>query len=357
MLTRRLFLSALTLPVAARAFAQDQPDPQQVPQPDAAPDPAQQEAQPEAPKPLRLALIVPRDSDDYFLACREGALQAVAEVQGAQLTYMAPPSEEAERQAALIDDYTQQGYDGILIAPIPSDVVIAACQRALATGLRVISFGTALPPDARSLHIRTPDVADAAPALLQTLTTALNKAGEVALLSTAPERADHQGFVKAMQREWNKPDYDDLALITTVFGQQDPRVAYAQTLAIVQAYPKLRGIIAPDMAAMTGAAKAVADLGKSQTIKLTGVGLPSRLAGLVREGEVPAFVTWSPIDVGYAAARIALSVIRNEEAIVGDAPLKVGRLGEVVVDKGGMASVASLITVDKANIDKYDDAF
>ena len=170
-------------------------------------------------------------------------------------------------------------------------------------------------------------------------------------------RADHQGFVKAMQREWNKPDYDDLALITTVFGQQDPRVAYAQTLAIVQAYPKLRGIIAPDMAAMTGAAKAVADLGKSQTIKLTGVGLPSRLASLVREGEVPAFVTWSPIDVGYAAARIALSVIRNEEAIVGDAPLKVGRLGEVVVDKAGMASVASLITVDKANIDKYDDAF
>ena len=82
-----------------------------------------------------------------------------------------------------------------------------------------------------------------------------------------------------------------------------------------------------------------------------------RLASLVREGEVPAFVTWSPIDVGYAAARIALSVIRNEEAIVGDAPLKVGRLGEVVVDKGGMASVASLITVDKANIDKYDDAF
>jgi rhamnose transport system substrate-binding protein len=334
MLTRRLFLSAFSLPLAAPALAQE-----------------------EATRPLRLALVVARAGDDYFVSCREGALQAAAEVTGAQLTFIAPPVEEAERQAALVDDFTQQGYDAILIAPIPSDVVIAACQRAIARGLRVISFGTALPPDARSLHIRTPDLADAAPVLLQTITKALANAGEVALLSTMPERADHQGFVKAMQREWNKPDYESMALVTTVFGREDVRTAYAQTLAIVQAYPKLRGIIAPSPASLMGAARAVADLGKNQTVKLTGVGLPSRLAGLVRSGEVPAFVTWSPIDVGYAAARIALSVLRNEEAIVGDAPLKAGRLGELVIDKNGVASVGTLITVDQGNIDKYDDAF
>ncbi|MBL8791107.1 MAG: substrate-binding domain-containing protein [Rhizobiales bacterium] len=334
MLTRRLFLSALSVLPATRALAQE-----------------------EEPRPLRLALIVARAGDDYFVSCREGALQAAAEVAGSQLTFIAPPAEEAERQAALVDDFSQQGYDGILIAPIPSDVVIAACQRAIARGLRVISFGTALPPDARHLHLRTPDISDAAPVLLQTISNALGKAGEIAVVSTAPERADHQAFVKALQREWNKPDYDDLVLITTVFGNEDVRASYAQVLAVVQAYPKLRGIVAPDAAALMGAARAVKDLGKSQSIKLTGIGLPSRLAGMVREGEVPAFVTWSPIDVGYAAARIALSVLRNEEAIVGDAPLKVGKLGELVVDKGGVARVGSLVTVDQANIDTFDDKF
>jgi rhamnose transport system substrate-binding protein len=334
MLSRRLFFSAFSVMLSSRAFAQDA-----------------------EPRPLRIALIVARAGDDYFVSCREGALQAVAEVASTQLTFIAPPVEEAGRQAALVDDFVQQGYDGILIAPIPSDVVIAACQRAMARGLRVVSFGTALPPDARHLHLRTPDIADAAPVLLQTISGALGKSGEVALLSTSPERADHQGFVKALQREWNKPDYDNLVLITTVFGHEDVRASYAETLSIVQAYPKLRGIVVPDAAALMGAASAIRDLGKGQSIKLTGVGLPSRLAGLVREGEIPAFVTWSPIDVGYAAARIALSVLRNEEAILADAPLKAGRLGELVVDKGGVARVGTLVTIDQANIDAYDDKF
>ncbi len=134
-------------------------------------------------------------------------------------------------------------------------------------------------------------------------------------------------------------------------------MAYAEALAVVQAYPNLRGIIAPDAPALMGAARAVQDLGRTQSIKLTGVGLPSRLAGLVRNGEVPTFITWSPVDVGYAAARIALSILRNEEAIFADAPLRAGRLGELVVDKGGVARVAELITVDAASIDKYDDLF
>lgn len=338
MLTRRLFLSSAALAVSSRAFAQDQ------------------EAAPE-PQPLRIALVAARAGDDYYVSCREGALQAVAEVAGTQMTFSAPPEEDGARQAALIDDFVAQGYNALLVAPVPSDVVIAACQRAIAAGLRVISFGTALPPDARHLHLRTPDIADAAPVLLQTMNTALNRAGEVAVLSTAPQRADHQGFAKALQREWLKPDFADLALITTVFGQGDVRKSYAETLAIVQAYPNLRGIIAPDTSALMGAAQAVRDLGRGQTIKLTGVGMPSRLAGQVREGVVPAFVTWSPIDVGYAAARIALSVLRNEEAILSNAPLRAGRLGELVVDQGGVAKVGELVTVDQANIDKFADLF
>ena len=61
--------------------------------------------------------------------------------------------------------------------------------------------------------------------------------------------------------------------------------------------------------------------------------------------------------MGYAAARIALSVLRNEEAILANAPLKAGRLGELTVDKGGVAKVAELITIDPATLDKYADLF
>jgi rhamnose transport system substrate-binding protein len=333
MLTRRHFLTITAATVTTPALAQ------------------------EDARPLRLALVVARAGDDYYVGCRQGALEAAAEVAGAQMSFLAPPVEEAARQAALIDDLVKQGYDAILLSPIPSDVVIAACDKAVRAGTRVISFDTALPPEVRQLHLQTPDTSLAAANMLQIINTALGKAGEVALVSTSPERADHKDFAKALQREWLKPDYENLVLITSVFAKSDLRRAYAETLAIVQAYPNLRGIIAPDAAALMGAARAVRDLGRGQSIKLTGIGLPSRLAGPVREGLIPAFVTWSPVEVGYAAARIALSVLRNEEAILANAPLKAGRLGELTVDKGGVAKVAELITIDPATLDKYADLF
>jgi hypothetical protein len=36
---------------------------------------------------------------------------------------------------------------------------------------------------------------------------------------------------------------------------------------------------------------------------------------------------------------------------------KVGRLGDLLVDKTGVAKVAEMITVDAANLDKYADLF
>ncbi len=333
MLTRRTFLAATASTFARPALAQD------------------------AVAPVRLALAVARAGDDYFVGCREGALQATAETDAAQLTFLAPPVEEAARQADLINDLVKQRHDAILVSPIASDVVIEACLNAVRSGLRVVSFGTPLPPDARHLHLETPDVAEAMPGLLRIMNTALAKSGEVAFLSGDPQGATHQANAKALQREWLKPEYEDLSLITTVFARGNVQAAYAETLAIVQAYPGLRGVIAPESAALMGASRALRDLGRGAFVKVTGIGLPSRLAGPVRDGIIPAFMTWSPIDVGYAAARIAISLVRNEEAILANAPLKVGRLGELLVDKTGVAKVAEMITVDSANLDKYADLF
>jgi rhamnose transport system substrate-binding protein len=333
MLTRRSLIASSAAFLASSALAQD------------------------AVRPVRLALAVARAGDDYFVGCREGALQAAAEVEAAQLTFIAPPVEDAARQAQLINDLVEQRHDAILVSPIASDAVTEACLNAVRSGLRVISFGAALPPDARHLHLETPDIADAMPGLLQVINTALGKSGEVAVLSTDPKSPAHQALTKALLREWLKPDYENLALITTVFAGGNVQKAYAETLAIVQAYPGLRGIIAPDAAALMGASGALRDLGRGPVVKATGIGMPSRLAGPVRDGIIPAFMTWSPIDVGYAAARIAISLVRNEEAILGNAPLRVGRLGDLLVDKTGVAKVAEMITVDAANLDKYADLF
>ena len=335
MVTRKFFLSSTFLLSAAPAFAQSEVTPQ----------------------PVRIALVAPRPGDDYYNACRQGALEAAAEVNGVQLTYTAPASADANLQAKLVDDLVAQSYDAIIIAPIASEVVTAACVRAVQSRIKVISIDTPLPPEARVLHLSPPDLSQAAAGLLQIMNTTLAKSGEVALLSTAPTDPGHGVMTKALQKEWLKGEYAELSLITTVFGGGEVQKSYAETLAILQAYPNLRGIIAPELAGIAGAARAVMDMGRGNSVKVTGIGLPSRLVPAMQAGVVPAFVTWSPVDVGYAAVRMTLALHRNEAVVQAGIPIATGRLGQLLVGDDATVTVGELITVDPATLDKYADLF
>jgi rhamnose transport system substrate-binding protein len=315
------------------------------------------QAQESAVAPVRIALVAPEPGDDYYNACRQGVLEAAAEVAGAQVTYTSPATADGNLQAEVINRLVVEGYDAIVLAPIVSDVVIAATQKAEQAGVRILSIDNALPPESRTLHLAPPDIVSAAPQLLGLLNAALNKQGEVALLGLAPQDGTEVDFMKALQREWLKPDFRDLALITTVYGGGKLQQSYAETLAILQAYPTLTGILAPSLGGILGASRAVADLGRGQNVKVTGIGLPSRLIGAVQAGIVPAFLTWSPVDVGYAAARIALSLVKNEIVVQAGLPILTGRLGQLPVDDNGVARVAELVSVDATSIDKYAELF
>ncbi len=362
-LSRRLFLATAAAACAGPALGQTQPQTGEQPPPvdgsgqvPAVELPGEPVAEP-APPPLRIALVVPRSNDDYFNAVRQGALEAVAEVDGIQLSFLAPAGEAPALQAALVEQVTAERHDAIVISPVASDLVIAACARAVEAGIKVIAIGLPLPPDGRSLQLVTPGIENAAPELLAIVSGALAGKGEVAVLSTDPNDASHVAFNKALQKEWLKPEHAELLRVTTVFGADKLQSNYSEALAIIQAYPDLKAVIATSFEGLHGAAKAVMDLGRANAIKVTGFGLPSRLVAAVQAGVVPSFVTWSPVDVGYGAARIAVSLITKELTVEPGAPIRAGRLGELQVDESNVAQIGEFLTVDQSSIDKYSELF
>ena len=54
----------------------------------------------------------------------------------------------------------------------------------------------------------------------------------------------------------------------------------------MQSYPDLKAIIAPTSVGIVAAAQAVTDAGKVGQINVTGLGLPSEMAGHVKSGRV-----------------------------------------------------------------------
>jgi rhamnose transport system substrate-binding protein len=316
-----------------------------------------QDAAVATPPSVRIALVAPEPGDDYFNALRQGMLEAAAAVEGTQVTYTSPASRDPARQAETITSLIQQTYDAIIVAPDAGDAVLEACGQAVRAGIKVISIENALPPDLRHLHIATPDPVDLQPQQLALLSTARGKKGEFALMTAAANDPVSAAVAKALQKEGLKPEYLDLPLICTLPTEPGLQQAYAAAVSLVQTYPTLTGILAVTRDATLGAARAVKDLGRAPAIKVTGTGLPSKLAALVKGGSIPAFLTWNPADIGFAAATAAIGLARQSLLVQPGVPLTLGRLGDQPVLEGRILRLGKLVAVNAENIDALAEEY
>ncbi|MFO1034269.1 MAG: substrate-binding domain-containing protein [Hyphomicrobiales bacterium] len=304
-----------------------------------------------------MAFVAPQPGDDYYNTCRQGVLEVAAAEEGAQVTYTAPASRDAAKQAEVITALADQKYDAILLTPDEGPAVLEACGAAVRAGVKVISIGQALPPDLRHLHVATPEPMDFAAQLLSLMSTALNKKGELALMGVNGGDPDTAAVAKALQKEMLKPDYVDLPLITTGFAGTSGQEAYEQAILLAQTYPTLTGLIAFTREATLGSARAITDLGKASRIKVVGVGLPSHMVAAVKSGVCPAFVTWNPVDVGFAAAKAAAGLVRQSLVIAPGVPLDLGRLGQVPVLDGRIIRLGGITPVDANSIDSLAEEY
>jgi ABC-type sugar transport system substrate-binding protein len=48
-------------------------------------------------------------------------------------------------------------------------------------------------------------------------------------------------------------------------------------------------------------------------VYVTGLGLPSEMAGAVKSGASKSFAIWNPIDLGYAATYLADDLVKGQQ--------------------------------------------
>ena len=77
-------------------------------------------------------------------------------------------------------------------------------------------------------------------------------------------------------------NYPGINVVSTVYGDDLADKSYRETQGLMKTYPDLDAIIAPTSVGIVAAAQAVVDAGKAGKINVTGLGLPSEMAGAVR---------------------------------------------------------------------------
>ena len=102
---------------------------------------------------------------------------------------------------------------------------------------------------------------------------------------------------------------------------------------------------------------AVADAGKVGQVYVTGLGLPSEMAGHVKSGATKSFAIWNPIDLGYSATMIAYNLVKKTAEAQPGGEIPMGRMGKVKLDDNNEGAMSDPFVYDASNVEEFAKIF
>jgi rhamnose transport system substrate-binding protein len=153
------------------------------------------------------------------------------------------------------------------------------------------------------------------------------KTGEIAVLSATAQATNQNTWIAEMKKTLAQPAYSGLKLVSVVYGDDQTDKSYREAQGLFKSYPNLKAIVAPTTVGIAAAGKAVVDEKKVGQVFVTGLGLPSEMAGHVRSGAVKSFAIWNPIDLGYSAIYAAHAFIKGTAKGAPGEKISLGRVG------------------------------
>ncbi len=302
----------------------------------------------------RIALVVKALGIGFFEAANKGAQEAAKELGDVEIIYTGPTDTTAEGQIEVINSLIAQGVDAIAISANDPDAVAPALQKAMERGITVISWDSGVAKEGRQMHLNPSSSALIGNTIIKLAADNLPDGGDVAVLSATATSTNQNTWIDEMKKVMG--NYPKVNLVATVYGDDLADKSYREAQGLMATYPNLRAIIAPTTVGILAASQAVTDAGKIGQVNVTGLGLPSEMAGAVESGATTSFAIWNPIDLGYAATMIAYNINKGAKAEAG-AEIPMGRMGTAKLDDNSEAAMSDPFTYDKSNIEEFKSIF
>ncbi|WP_300056440.1 rhamnose ABC transporter substrate-binding protein [uncultured Roseobacter sp.] len=304
---------------------------------------------------MRIALVVKALGIGFFEAAAEGAEEAAKELGGVEIIYTGPTDTTAEGQIEVINSLIAQGVDAIAVSANDTDALVPTLKKAMQRGITVISWDSGVAEDGRQMHLNPSSNALIGNMIIKLAADHLPDGGDVAVLSATTTSTNQNVWIEEMNKVMG--DYPGINVVTTVYGDDLADKSYREATGLMQSYPDLDAIIAPTSVGIVAAAQAVVDAGKVGEVNVTGLGLPSEMAGAIESGASKSFAIWNPIDLGYSAAMIAHALASGAATAEPGAEISIGRVGTITLDDTNSAAMADPFVYDASNIDQFKSIF
>ena len=189
----------------------------------------------------------------YWVPVYQGFKQA-AEAMGCETVFSGTPDYDITKQIASFEQDLVKKPAGILLHPMQSDPFIEPINRAIESGVEVVTFAADSPNSNRTAYITSDNVAEAKFAA-EEIVKQVGDTGEYAVLEN-PGQSNHDLRVTAFI-DYMAANYPNMKLVGRQATNQDSNAAYRATASILQANPELDAMWIPEAGSAEGAVAAV----------------------------------------------------------------------------------------------------
>ena len=311
---------------------------------------------PEGPQHTRVGVVAKSLGNGFFDAVHKGADEAAKELD-AEVYFVGPTTPTAEGQIEVLNALIAQRVDAIAISANDPDAVVPTLKRAMERGIKVVSYDSAVAAAGRNAHLAPSSdqlIGETVVALTAELAPQVDgKAkGKFAVVSATPTSTNQNSWLAEMRK--SLAAQRGLEMVSVAYGDDVSDKSYREAVALLKQYPDLSVLVSISSVGIVASARAVEDLGLSGKVKVTGLGLPSELAGYVQKGVVPKFAIWNPIDLGYSTTQIAVRLARGGDVTK---PESTGRMGEVTFAADGVGAMSKPFIYDANNVAEFAKIF
>jgi ribose transport system substrate-binding protein len=273
----------------------------------------------DAAKPLTLA-VIPKSTGGEFWQTVEVGAKAAGKDLGVTIKWEGALVEtEIADENKIIENMINLGVDGIAMAPINPKAMRKPVEAAVAAGIPVVVFDSALDGDAQISFVATDNTAGGslgAKGLIDKLTGTEKRVIMLRYIQgTASTENRAQGFLDAAKEA-------GLHVLADAYTE-DGQVSGAKKTAanVLEGFVKngkleLDGIFCCNLNATQGMIAALDDLHKSGvTTKLVFVGFDSspKMIEQLQHGDIDALVVQNPKKMGYLAVQTLVKHLRGEK--------------------------------------------
>lgn len=302
---------------------------------------------------LNVAFLPKAINNPYFDSAATGGKNAAGELKGT-FKQVGPSSASASDQVTWINTLTQQHVSAIVVSANDPNALAPSLKQAMSQGIKVVSYDSDVAPDARQVFVSQANSEDIGRIEVQVLGKQLNYTGQIAILSAASTATNQNAWIGFMKNELSLPQYKNMSLVKVDYGNDDDQKSFNDTLALLQAYPNLKGIISPTTVGIAAAARAIESVNKGGKVALTGLGTPNQMRKYVKDGTVAQFALWDPGQLGYLAYYVAAALVQGKITGKQGESFSAGKLGTKMIGADNVVLLGPPTIFTKGNIDQFN---